>query len=146
MALASERPAAKLLLFVGRYPDASIGNRQNDAFLFDTRADRDRRAGRRVFGSVLKKLAARLLDQTGIDIDQRQIFGEFDLDIVCRQSSSSSPDRRVDDVPWICPLPVGANAARGNPCCVEEVLNKAIEVFDTSSDIASTREWIRPSS
>ena len=127
MALASERPAAELLLFVGCYPDALIGNRQNDAFLFDTRADRDCRAGRRVFGSIFEKLAARLLDQAGIHIDQRQILGEFDLDLVCRQSFCSSADCRVDDVPWIGPLEVRANAACGHPGCIQEVLNKAIE-------------------
>jgi hypothetical protein len=127
MALASERPAAKLLLFVRRYPDASIGNRQNGASVFNTCADRDCRAGRRVFGSIFQKLAARLLNQTGIHIDQRQIFGEFDSDPVGRQSFCSSPDCRVDDVPWIGPFEVRINAACGHPACIQEILNEAIE-------------------
>jgi hypothetical protein len=127
MALASERPAAELLLFVGRYPDALIGNRQNGAPLFDACANRDCRAGWRVFGSILEKLAARLLDQTGIHIDQRQIFGEFDLDLVGRQSFCSSADCRVDDVLWIGPSEVRINAACGHPACIQEILNEAIE-------------------
>jgi len=42
MALAAERLAAKLLLFVRRYPDALIGNRQDNASSLGPRADRDR--------------------------------------------------------------------------------------------------------
>ena len=45
MALAAERPAAKLLLFVRRDPDTLIGDRQDYALLFISCANRDRRAG-----------------------------------------------------------------------------------------------------
>ena len=63
MPLASKRLATKLFVFVRRDADALVGDGQVNACRFGTRLDRYGRAGRGIFGGILKKLSERLLDQ-----------------------------------------------------------------------------------
>ena len=54
---AAKGSAAKLLLFVRRYPDALIGHRHVHAIGLATHVHGDRRTGRGIFGRILQKLS-----------------------------------------------------------------------------------------
>src|SRR5258708_36182683 len=75
----------------------------------------------------METLSERLLEQTGIHVDQRQVFGEFELDLVWDQAPGSCLDSSIEDVSWVRPFATRADAAGGHARCAEKGLNKAIE-------------------
>ena len=82
------------------------------------------------FAAFSRSCPHEFLDQAEVDVDKRQVFGEFGLDLMCVNPSGSLLDRGIDDVPWIGPFEVWADAACGNARRVEEVLNEAVEFRD----------------
>jgi len=65
--------------------DTLVGDPDDHALRLRPDVDRYGRARRRIFRGVLEDLAAGFLDQSGIDMEQRQIVGKGDFDAQMKQ-------------------------------------------------------------
>ena len=108
-------PAFKFLendfLFPFGQSRAVIVNPDFDCPVHDVGADFDQAARWRVFHRVFQQVVDNPLHQHGVDVDQRQVFIERDLDPMLGKGALQRFQGADDDFLQGLPLPVQLNAA-----------------------------------
>src|SRR5207245_10078471 len=108
---------------------APVSHRYDQLIVTSLRRHRDGGTGGGIFRGVVQNLPDRLLQQYRIDIHQRQIAGQPDVELVHRKAPRSSFDRRVDDIGGIAPLPFRADTLRADAGGIEQVLNVIVDAL-----------------
>jgi hypothetical protein len=85
--------------FLHGQTDALVGDREHDLAVFDPPRDRDARAGRRVFHSILDELTDSRFDQYLINIHQWQFRVDIDAQLMGGEAMRALSDRGSEDGP-----------------------------------------------
>ncbi len=87
-----------------------------------------------MLGRVVEDVDDYLLDQHRIDVEDRQIGRNPNLDLERRQRLGELPERPADDLAQVDPVAIGLQRAVAEPGHVEQVLDEAIEALALLED------------
>jgi hypothetical protein len=88
---------------------------------------RDRGAHGRIFGRIVDDLHECLLDQDGIDIDERQVRVHVERDIVTGEPPPAPLECGIDDVLGLDPLLPRPDLLAADAGRIEQVLDVVVE-------------------
>src|SRR5208282_1374423 len=121
LALQAIELVEELLLLALGDARAAIGDFDRDAPGQYLRRDLDRRPARRVLGGVLEQIGQQLPDQHRIDVQQRQVRWQRDLDRMRRQRLAQPDQNAADYFLQRRPLPGEGNGPRFEAGHVQQV-------------------------
>src|ERR1700676_1206351 len=104
MPAAPKKSLSQVCAVLRRQAGALVAHRERKHAALPPSANLDLRAGWRIFDGVAQNLSERLLDKDRVDLNERYLARQIDLDRVRREWTEAALQRRIDDVGHLGPF------------------------------------------
>ncbi len=112
-----------------RQAGALVAHREREHVALLPSANPDARARRRIFDGVGQDLAQGLLDQDGVDLNERHPVRQLDVDRTRPAGSATALQRRIDHIGHLGPFELRVQRFAADAGGVEQVLDFVVETF-----------------
>jgi hypothetical protein len=129
MPLTTKEPLAGTRPLLRRKPGTAVRHRNRHVVPRALPLDLDMRSGSRILHRIVEDLNERLLDQHRIHVNQWQIGGDTDGDVVSLQAGTAALDGGVDDIGDFRPFELRMHALARNARGVQEIFDVVIQSF-----------------